>query len=132
MEDAVKPLYPSCRVEHTKLSVTVDLLSMKARYQWSTKSFTELLELIKDILPSENTLPEKTYTAKKMINSLRMECKIIHACKNECILYWREHENRNNCPTCGVSRWHPRNFLKPRCKRLPWKKLRYFPLTQRL
>eukprot|EP00268_Persea_americana_P019984 TRINITY_DN202_c0_g1_i8.p1 TRINITY_DN202_c0_g1~~TRINITY_DN202_c0_g1_i8.p1 ORF type:complete len:107 (-),score=21.45 TRINITY_DN202_c0_g1_i8:74-394(-) len=52
MEDAVKPLCPSCRVEHTKLSVTVDLLSMKARYQWSTKSFTELLEMIKDILPS--------------------------------------------------------------------------------
>ena len=31
MEDAMQPLYPSCKIEDTKLSVTVELLSMKAR-----------------------------------------------------------------------------------------------------
>lgn len=43
MEDAIRPLYPSCRFEGWKLSVTVELLNMKARHQWPTKSFTALL-----------------------------------------------------------------------------------------
>eukprot|EP00268_Persea_americana_P042646 TRINITY_DN4269_c1_g1_i4.p2 TRINITY_DN4269_c1_g1~~TRINITY_DN4269_c1_g1_i4.p2 ORF type:complete len:108 (-),score=17.87 TRINITY_DN4269_c1_g1_i4:554-877(-) len=39
MDDAIQPLYPSCHIEHTKLSVTVGLLSMKARHKWSKKKF---------------------------------------------------------------------------------------------
>ena len=101
-------------MKHTKLSVTIELLSMKARHKWSNSSFMVLLQLFKDVLPSENTLQDNTYAAKKMMDSLRMECKIIHACKNDCILYWKEHENRDECPTCGVSRWKPVNVSKPR------------------
>ena len=53
MEDAMQSLYPSCKIKHTKLSVIVELLSMKARHKWSNSSFTELLQLFKDVLPSE-------------------------------------------------------------------------------
>ena len=132
MEDAMQPLYPSCRIDDTKLSVTVELLSMKARHKWSNKSFNELLQLFKRVLPEHNALPDNTYNAKKIVDSLRMEEKIIHACRNDCILYWREHEENDNCPTCGLSRWKPINPAKPRAVRLPWKKLRYFPITPRL
>ena len=101
--------------------MTVELLSMKARHRWSNKSFTELLHIFKRVLPVENTLPNNTYNAKKMIESLRMDCKIIHACRNDCILFWREHENKDSCPTCGESRWKPVNESKPIGSRLPWK-----------
>ena len=67
MEDAMQPLYQSCQTDDTKLSVTVELLSMKARYRWSNVGFNELLKLFKRVLPSDNTLPDNTYVAKKMI-----------------------------------------------------------------
>ena len=105
---------------------------MKARHKWSNKSFNELLQLFKRVLPEHNALPDNTYNAKKIVDSLRMEEKIIHACRNDCILYWREHEENDNCPTCGLSRWKPINPAKPRAVRLPWKKLRYFLITPRL
>ena len=104
MEDAVQPLYPSCPAAHTKLSVTVELLSMKQVHSWSDKSFTKLLELLKKILPDQNTLPDKTYTAKKLVKDLRMDNQVIHPCRNDCILYWRENEHLDNCPTCGECR----------------------------
>ena len=110
----------------------VDLLGMKARHKLSNECLTELLQMFKNTLPDDNNLPNNTNAVKKMINSLRMECKIIHACKNDCILYWKEHENRVDYPTCGQSRWKPENVSKPRSKPKPWKKLRYFPLTPRL
>ncbi|XXG70359.1 hypothetical protein AAC387_Pa06g3148 [Persea americana] len=53
MEDAMQSLYPSCKIKHTKLSVIVEMLSMKAMHKWSNSSFTELLQLFKDVLPSE-------------------------------------------------------------------------------
>jgi hypothetical protein len=29
----------------------------------------------------------------------------IHACENDCILFWKEHENSDSCSKCKVSRW---------------------------
>ncbi|CAL8137313.1 unnamed protein product [Prunus armeniaca] len=29
----------------------------------------------------------------------------MHACPNDCILYRKEYEDSNNCPTCDISRW---------------------------
>jgi hypothetical protein len=29
----------------------------------------------------------------------------IHACPNHCILYRKEHEFKDRCPTCNVSRY---------------------------
>ena len=110
----------------------VELLSMKDRHRWSDKSFTKLLHLFKRVLPIENTLPHNTYNAKKMIESLHTDCKIIHACRIDCILFWIEHENKDSRPTCGESIWKAVNESKPRGSLFPWKKLRYFPLTPRL
>lgn len=132
MEDALQPLYPSCNDKDSKLSSTVELLSMKSRHRWSDRSFTELLGWLKHKLPVENTIPEKTASAKAMIKSLRLKCEVIDVCRKECILYWREYENDVSCPKCKESRWKPIDESKPNAKRKPWKKLRYFPLTERL
>ncbi|XXG89030.1 hypothetical protein AAC387_Pa12g1132 [Persea americana] len=39
MDNAIKPLHPSCQTKHTKLSAIVDLLSLKSTFQWSNQSF---------------------------------------------------------------------------------------------
>ncbi|KAI3914954.1 hypothetical protein MKX01_018123 [Papaver californicum] len=58
IKDVVQSLYPNCEGDHTKLSATIELLSMKARHQGIEALFTETLQFMKKIFPKGNTLPE--------------------------------------------------------------------------
>ena len=104
LEDAEKPLYVGC-TKFTKLSAIVQLYNLKAKYSWSDNSFTELLVLFGEMLPVDNELPLSLYDAKKSLCAMGMTYKKIHACPNDCVLYWKEYEDFTDCPTCGVSRW---------------------------
>ena len=98
LENAEKPLYPSCK-NFTKLSALVKLYNLKGRYGWSDKSFSKLLSLLGDMLPVNNELPLSMYEAKKTLNALGMEYEKIHACPNNCILFRNELKNASSCPT---------------------------------
>ncbi|BAT92484.1 hypothetical protein VIGAN_07121500 [Vigna angularis var. angularis] len=54
INDSEQPLFPGCS-NFTRLSATLKLFSLKARNGWTNKSFTELLELLKEMLPENNT-----------------------------------------------------------------------------
>ena len=54
-----KPLYLGCTT-FTRLSAILALVNFKARFGWSDKSFTELLVLLKNMLPNDNMLPKST------------------------------------------------------------------------
>ena len=64
MEDS---FYSGCK-GFTRLSDVLRLFNLKVRGGWTDKSFTKLLELLKEMLPKGNMLPNHTYEAK------------IHAC----------------------------------------------------
>ena len=64
--DLKKPLYPGC-TNFTRLSAVLDLVNLKARYGWSDKSFTKLLDVLEKMLPNQNTLPKNHYDAKKIL-----------------------------------------------------------------
>ncbi|XP_026384816.1 uncharacterized protein LOC113280404 [Papaver somniferum] len=133
LEDAVQPLFPGCDADHTKLSATVELLSMQARYQCSDVFMTELFGYLKIILPDGNTLPSNCRKAKDMIKPFQLPVHIIHACINDCILYRKDYANEEKCPKCGESRWKkPPEGSNPSTKKVPVKRLRYFPVTERL
>ncbi|XP_006596816.1 uncharacterized protein [Glycine max] len=102
--DLKMPLYPGCTA-FTRLSAVLALVNLKARFGWNDKSFTELLVLLKKLLPEQNTLPKSQYEAKKILCPVGMSYQKIHACPNECILYRNEFAEMRNCPTCGVSRY---------------------------
>ena len=80
-------------------------MKLKASNGWSDKSFTELLELLKDMLPEGNNLPQTTYEAKQVLCPLGLEVRRIHACPNDCILYYKEYADLDVCPVCGASRY---------------------------
>ena len=63
VEDAGKELYPGCK--YSKLRFIVRLLHIKFVGRWSNKSFDMLLELLKDVLPEESSLPKNFSAAKK-------------------------------------------------------------------
>ena len=95
-------LYLGCTT-FTRLSVVLALVNLKARFGWSDKSLTELLVLLKNMLPNNNKLPKSHYEAKKILCPAGMEYQKIHACRNDCMLYRNEFVEMRNCPANGVS-----------------------------
>ena len=55
-----------------------------------------LLQVLQDLLPSD---------AKKIIKDLGLGYEKIHACPNDCMLFWKENANLDACPHCEESRW---------------------------
>src|ERR1051325_4373915 len=121
VSDAEKPLYVGCS-KFTRLSAVLKLYNLKADNGWSDKSFTELLALMKDMLPEDNVLPNRTYEAKKMLSSIGMSYDKIHACPNDCVLFRNEYAALNECPKCGAPRYKK--------KLSPAKVLWYFPIIE--
>jgi len=87
------------------LSAVLSLVNVKAKYGWSDKSFSSLLQIVPDMLIEENTLPKSYYQANKILCPMGIEYQKIHACPNDCILYRHEFEEMHKCPWCGVSRY---------------------------
>ena len=56
--DVETPLYLGCKDDYTRLTTVLKLMNLKARNGWTDASFTELLELLSDILPKGNSLPK--------------------------------------------------------------------------
>ncbi|XP_024196087.1 uncharacterized protein LOC112199281 [Rosa chinensis] len=90
--------------------------------------YPALLELVKEALPDGNTCPRSHYESKKIIRDLGLSYDKIHACKNDCVLFWEEYEDKLECPICQ----EPRYSFDNGKKKIPQKILRYFPLTPRL
>lgn len=114
----------------SKLSYIVKLLHLKVLNKWSDSSFDSLLKLQRQAFGTE--LPDSYYEAKKLIKDLGLDFQKIDACQNDCILYWKEYENLNECPTCGLSRWKSFDKGSSKAVKVPHKVLRYFPLKPRL
>lgn len=125
------PLYPECN-KFSKLSFMVRLFQLKCLNGWTDNSFAMLLELLKEVLPDGNTLPEKFYEFKKIISELGLDFVKIHACRNDCMLFWKENEDKQACTKCKASRWKSNNEQVLKKKKVPVKVLRYFPLIPRL
>ncbi|XP_028223350.1 uncharacterized protein LOC114404694 [Glycine soja] len=106
--DSKTHLYSGCTT-FTRLYAVLALVNLKARFGWSDKSFTELLVLLKKLLPEDNMLPKSQYKAKKILCPVGMEYQKIHACPNDCILYRNEYAKMRTCPTSGVSRYKVNN-----------------------
>ena len=66
--DAESHLYRSS-TNFTRVSTMLRLMNLKAMNGWTDKSFIELLQLLKDMLPEGNTLSNRNYEVKKILLS---------------------------------------------------------------
>jgi hypothetical protein len=111
LNKASRDLYVECKgchKEHMVLWMTLELLKLKASNGWSDSSFSALSEFLSNVFPKLNGLPNSTYLAKKIICLLTLGVEKIHACRNHCILYRKEHEFKDKCPRCNAS-WYKWN-----------------------
>ncbi|XP_076937171.1 uncharacterized protein LOC143604642 [Bidens hawaiensis] len=119
LEECDKPFYLGSK--YNALSGLLKFQHLKGQYGWSDSSFDTLLDALKSVLPIDNTIPSSIYEAKKLLKGVGLQYEKIHACENDCVLFWKEHKDSSHCPTCGASRW------KNNTKNVPSKVLWYFP-----
>ncbi|XP_063939737.1 uncharacterized protein LOC135148446 [Daucus carota subsp. sativus] len=103
VEEGKQPLYPGSKT-FTRLGFVVKLYMLKCTCGFTESAFSAILELIKEAFPESN-LPPSFSAAKGMIKELGLDYEKIHACPNDCMLYWAKNKDENICKVCGVSRW---------------------------
>ena len=80
------------------------------------------LQLMKYVLSEGNICLGNYNEVKSILRDLGLDEVNIHACVNNCILYYKEHANTNECLVCNEPRY------KTERKDNPPKVLRYFPV----
>jgi hypothetical protein len=88
-QDNSQELYPGCN-NYSKLRFLVRLLHIKHVGGWTDRSFDLLVDLLADAVPGI-ALPRNFHEAKKVVKSVGVVYTTIHACENDCILFWKEH-----------------------------------------
>ena len=83
VEDSQTPLYTGSDPEHTRLSVTLELLRIKAAHNCPDEGFDETLAYLAKVFPKNNLLPTSTDEAKKVVCPLGLEVQRFHACPND-------------------------------------------------
>lgn len=103
-----------------------------------------LLEFLKDVFPFLTSLPSSAEELKKITNELGLGYEKIHACPNDCMIYWGPREKKQSCHVCNAP-WYKTPNRGSRdeevgenaktnklVKHELAKVLRYFPLILRL
>lgn len=140
--EASRPIFPNCKVGHTTLYAMIGLHNIKSRFGLSGTSVSAILKWAKDLLPEENLLPDHYPHMKRCLKGLGMKYKSIHACPFDCILYRKQHLNKEKCPICGTPRFQLARSdeevvgqitgKKNLFTSVPCKVLKYFPIAPRL
>ena len=136
VEDGKQPLYPGCS-KFSRLSFIIRLYSLKCVHGITESAVGDILELMREAFPQAH-IPLSFRAAKKIIKDLGLDYKKIHACPNDCMLYWAENEDKDVCNSCGISRWEEEkkgtrdNDPEKLIHKVPAKVMRYFPLKPRL
>jgi hypothetical protein len=139
LEEAKKELYPGCK-DATKVSFIVQLFQIKCLYGISNSALEAILNLFSKVLPEGHCIPDSLDKVQRVVRDLGLDYIKIHACKNDCVLFFKENKMLETCPTCGESRWRVVDKTSDNevvdgatvKKRFPVKILRYFPLIPRL
>ncbi|KAL0410953.1 UNVERIFIED_CONTAM: hypothetical protein Slati_3685000 [Sesamum latifolium] len=82
--------------------------------------------------PCRKSKSEVFKTSDKLIRDLGLPVEKIDACKNGCILYWKNDIDLDYCKFCGGARYKPTRERNTNYKKTPYAILRYLPLTSRL
>ncbi|KAL1194835.1 hypothetical protein V5N11_011150 [Cardamine amara subsp. amara] len=128
LDTAKQPLYKGCKEGHSPLSSATRLMTIKTDHNLSEECVDAITEWAKDLLPEDNLLPASYYEVQKLVAGIGLPYKVIDVCIDNCMLYWREDENRNRCRFCRKLRYQETSGRVP----IPYKRMWYLPITDRL
>ncbi|GKC37636.1 CACTA transposable element [Tanacetum coccineum] len=129
---STQKLYPSC--DMTTLEFTTEISHVKAFHKITDAGFNKILALLQKACPPSKgyNFPSSYYEIKKTYKKIGLGYESIHACINDCFLFWGSEDNlkRPDCPVCKASRY--KDPKKTKGKLVANKIVRYFPLKPRL
>ncbi|KAH7843036.1 hypothetical protein Vadar_012013 [Vaccinium darrowii] len=103
-EDAQRKVFPGSN--STILSFIVKILHTKVHGKLSNHAFDMMMQVIKSLLPVyDEFIPWNIREAKKLLRDLGLGYVRIDVCRYDCILFWKENANLENCPRCKESRY---------------------------
>jgi hypothetical protein len=94
--------------EHTTVSVlafVTRITSIKSKFAFSNKCYKVSLSLFGDVLPSNHKMPKDMYQSKKLLSALGIEYEKIDVCKDNCMIFYKEHKNEKKYLKCGKPRF---------------------------
>ncbi|KAL4590632.1 hypothetical protein LXL04_003569 [Taraxacum kok-saghyz] len=98
-----KPLFPGCDT-FSVLGFILRLMHAKLTCKMTNACMDMTLTLLSEAF-KDSIIPKTHYEAKKYLQTLGLGYESIHACKNNCALFWKENSELQSCPCCGASRW---------------------------
>nr|GMD70570.1 uncharacterized protein LOC109179592 [Ipomoea batatas] len=87
LKAADQGLFPECK-KHSQLSFVARLMSLKSENHISEKCFNQITELIKEVVPEDNLVPDNFYETKRLLRGMGLPVQKIDCCKNNCMIYW--------------------------------------------
>ncbi|CAG7863763.1 unnamed protein product [Brassica rapa] len=128
LEAGNQPLYKGCRDGHSPLSSATRLMGIKTYYNLAEEYVDAIADFVKGVLPEDNLAPDSYYEIQKLVTGLNLPYEVIYVCIDNCMIYWRDDENRDSCKFCGKPRYQDMSGRVP----VPYKRMSYLPLTERL
>nr|GEY39522.1 hypothetical protein [Tanacetum cinerariifolium] len=110
----------------TRLDFMAKFTHFRVKGKLIDSIFNEMLEFFQFVFPPSKgyKLPPSYYVIKKTFKTIELGCESIHACVNDCFLFWGEdNKDKQLCPVCNTSRWKDNHTTR---KKVPKKVLRYF------
>uniref|UniRef100_A0A7N2RAN8 Uncharacterized protein n=1 Tax=Quercus lobata TaxID=97700 RepID=A0A7N2RAN8_QUELO len=102
MKDAEQPVYKGCK-NFSILSFIRQLYHLKCLNGWCDESFTMLLQLLQDMLPSDAKVPKDSYEFEKIVKDLGLSNEKSHACPSGCMLLEKGNSNDEACSASNSS-----------------------------
>ena len=125
LKESQVPLYPGSKL--SSLACVLVLMNLAHLHNVSNSFMDELFSFMRlDMLPEQNALPKSRHEARRIIDRLGLSFNTIHACRNGCVLFWKDRQGLSVCPHCNCSRYVVGSSS------IPVKVLRHFPLIPRL
>ncbi|KAL0400144.1 UNVERIFIED_CONTAM: hypothetical protein Sradi_2357700 [Sesamum radiatum] len=106
----------------SQLVLMAGLEAIKANDHISERSYDQISHWANNILLSSHTMPRDYYSTKKLIKDLGLPIEKNYACKNGCMMYWKDDINLEYCKFCGDARYKQRREQDPRRKKYTRKK----------
>ncbi|XP_075473947.1 uncharacterized protein LOC142505006 [Primulina tabacum] len=134
IKSAEKEIWDGNPHGHSMLFVLARLLKMKHEHNMSERNYNAMCQLMSELCPSDNYVPESFYATKKIIKDLGLPVEKIDACKNNCMIYWGVDDVLTECNLCEHLRYKRSRSRSqnPEKKGIPYKLMYYFPITPRL
>ncbi|XP_019197160.1 PREDICTED: uncharacterized protein LOC109191027 [Ipomoea nil] len=133
LKAADQELWPGSN-KHSQLSLIARLVSLKSENHISEKCFNQFTELLKEVVPEDNLVPDNLYETKRLLRGMGLPVQKIDCCKNNCMIYWESDIDMTTCKFCAHPRFKQtsRGTTKRQKTNVAYKKMYYFPLVPRL